>query len=299
MGVKRVDERGTNPFEAHTVARPVTTVLGVDGAKVGPRAKGWVVVQLDDGKLRQAELVRGAFDEVLDRAEDAGAAVVAVDVPIGHDDPDGSLRDGRRLCDVEAKRFLGPRHASVFPVPPPKVLRQGDHEAARRLADEHGWIKPSAQLWNIRDRILDVEVHLQGRGRGQSQARGNGGSGERGGRGEPGERGDRGGRVLEVHPEVSFQVLLSETSTTGEQPLHLEHSKKDPDGIYERLDLLHRAGLRPSRSIGGIGRASPDDILDATVCAWSAHRLAEGLGGSIPDAPPRDPRTGRPVAIWH
>jgi hypothetical protein len=79
----------------------------------------------------------------------------------------------------------------------------------------------------------------------------------------------------------------------------LEHAKHTWNGLFEWLDLLRKEGLRPARSLGGVGRASPDDVLDATAVAWSAQRLAGGSGASLPVAPSKDPATGRAIGIWY
>ena len=83
--------------------------------------------------------------------------------------------------------------------------------------------------------------------------------------------------VYEVHPEVSFAVLLAAPAQT---------SKKTWAGMVERRRALEAAGV----SLDSIGaeslaaaRASVDDILDATVAAWSAARIARGAARSFSD----------------
>lgn len=245
----------------------MTVVVGADGSGA-PGPTGWVLVRLGDGQLRFAALV-GSFKEVLAEVEEAGAEALAVDIPIGHDDPDGTARGGRRLADRAAKAFLGPRHASVFPVPPLSLFELDDHEAAAARAEQEGWIKPSRQVWNLGPRIREVHAAVRDHAAGD--------------------------RIFEAHPEVSFQALHHQLGGGGA----LDHGKRDPDGVHERLELLHRAGLRPRRALGGVGRASPDDVLDATVCAWTAARIAAGEAATLPEEPPTDPETGRPVAIWY
>lgn len=239
-----------------------TVVVGVDGARIG-ETQGWVAVTLRDGHLRELAF-HPTFDAVL--AEAGDAAVVGVDMPIGHDDPHGQLRGGRRACDLAAQDWLGPRRASVFLVPPLDLLRLPAHADAVREAGARGVLAPSVQLWNLRARLLDVDA-----------------------------RAAKDPRIVEVHPEVAFQRMLR---AEGKAESHLEFRKKTWGGLHERLELLHRAQLRPTRSFGGVGLVSPDDVLDATAVAWSAHRAAHGLAVALPAEPPADPATGRAVAIW-
>ena len=236
----------------------MTIVVGVDAA----RSPGWVAVTLKDGHL--ASMVLHPSLRAVIEAEPA-ASVFAVDVPIGHEDPLGTVDEGRRQCDRAAKVFLGSmRQASVFWVPPPSILGASDQTEAVQQCRAKGWIAPSAQLWAMRARLLEAQAFAA----------------------DP--------RVFEVHPEVSFQEALRVFGKAG----HLSHAKSTWPGLVERLELLHAAKLRPERSLGGVGRASPDDVLDATIAAWSALRIEAGEAKTLPSAPPTDPSTGRPVAIW-
>lgn len=237
----------------------MTRVVGVDAA----RAEGWVAVSLQDGRLHSMS-VHPTLQALL--AAEGGADVVAIDLPLGHDDPSGARDRGRRACDAAAREFLGGgRGASVFLVPPPSVLDVSDQTEAVLLCRSKGWTAPSAQVWGLRPRLLEAREVL------------------------------RDGRVREVHPEVSFRALRQTLGVDAP----LEHAKATWAGLVERLELLHAGRLRPERSVGGVGRASPDDVLDATVAAWSAARIATGAASTLPKEPPLDPATGRPVAIWY
>ena len=95
--------------------------------------------------------------------------------------------------------------------------------------------------------------------------------------------------MWEVHPEVSFAMLLGQPATSP---------KKTWTGMRERLQALRGAGIDLDE-IGEAGRhAGVDDVLDAAAAAWSAARLVVGNGKSFPSPPERDPVTGREVAIW-
>lgn len=232
--------------------------VGVDGAP-----GGWAAVRLRRGRLDAFTLCADVA-EVLAFA--AGADVLGVDMPLGHEDPTGALQRGRRRCDAAAQAWLGPRRASIFLVPPPDLFEAPDHAAACRLAAQRGGLAPSAQVWRLGGKMRAMDAAAAG---------------------DP--------RLREVHPEVSFQAMLRAFGGGD----HLQHAKRSLEGRHERLALLNRAGLRPSRSVGGVGRASPEDVLDATAAAWSAARIAAGTAATLPADPPSDPRTGRPVAIWY
>ena len=94
-------------------------------------------------------------------------------------------------------------------------------------------------------------------------------------------------RMLEVHPEVSFAALAGR---------HLLYSKRSWNGQMERRQLLAKAGFElPEELVAG--QAPADDVLDATVAAWSAARKARGEAQTLPADPPT--QDGRPVAIWY
>lgn len=88
-------------------------VVGVDGY-----ARGWVAVELVDGRFAGARAFRG-FPGVRDAYLDA--ACIAVDIPIG---------GGPRAADQLAREFVGPRWASVFPTPPEDVIEIDDYAEA-------------------------------------------------------------------------------------------------------------------------------------------------------------------------
>ena len=230
---------------------------GVDGAG---RSHGWVLVLVEDDHLHSASL-HPNLASVL--AECDGVAAIGIDIPIGHE---VAGERGKRRADIDARRRLGTARArSVFWVPPPEVLRAADVSAAIKVSTDRDWIRPSPLIWGLRDRI----------GQAHAAAR------------DP--------RVIEVHPEVSFQALAQQLGRAAP----LQYPKSTWDGLVERLELLHEARLRPTRSFGGLGRAGPDDVLDATIAAWSARRYAQGQAKPLPLDPPTDPETGRRVAIWY
>lgn len=102
---------------------------------------GWVVAL--DGAPPEVVVVP-AFVDVLALCD----GVIAVDMPIG------LPATGRRACDGEARRLLGPRRSSVFPVPTRDALD------ATTFADVRGL---SIQGWHLVPKIREVDVCWESR----------------------------------------------------------------------------------------------------------------------------------------
>jgi predicted RNase H-like nuclease/predicted enzyme related to lactoylglutathione lyase len=171
-----------------TQPAPSPRVAGVDLAR-GALA----VAVLEGGRIAEAYRVDSIAEALL-----VDAQVVGIDIPIGIPDA------GVRPCDAAARRFIGPRAASVFTTPLRSVLEAATYEEARRIAVELTGKSISAQSYALRHRILEVDEYA--------------GADD---------------RVIEVHPEVSFREL-------AHRPLLSKHRA---DGLAERRALLEEAGL--------------------------------------------------------
>lgn len=202
--------------------------------------------------------------EDLEAALDAGPEVdaVAIDVPVGHEDPDGE-GDGLRACDRAARDLLGEARDRLLAVPPFRVLEADTYHEAVAACEAGGWPRLPAPMWHARERLLWIE---------QVSA------------------GDEG--LLEVHPEVSFAVLAG----LGGPVEPMEHAGDTWASHHERLRALHAAGVHPEGLLEG-READPGRVLDAVAAALSAARAAEGRARRLPADPPANPRTGRPVAL--
>jgi len=180
---------------------------------------------------------------------------MAVDIPIG-------LPAITRRADVEARRVVGARSASVFPTPPRAVVEASTYEEANRHSRALIGRGLSQQTFALAKKILDVESC----------------------------RVEAGAALYEIHPEVSFWALAG-------TPLRAR--KHSWTGHAERRTLLEAASIVIPADLGRAGLvAAADDVLDAAVAAWSAQRIASGHGRSLPDPPERD-ADGRPMAIWY
>jgi predicted RNase H-like nuclease len=231
----------------HTEVRD-TKVAGVDGCRAG-----WVAVCLaGDSK---SEPVTWAVDaRYLERIDDLGhffpdLAAVGVDIPIGLYD------EGWREADRAAQAFLGRRRSSVFSVPPRSVLEAATYQEAKAACFKLTGSMPSRQAYNLAAKILEVERWLP-----QAPC-----------------------AVWEVHPEVSFTILLGHQARA---------SKKTWAGAIERWEALSSAGVDLDAVPFEVGaRVAVDDLLDAGAAAWSAWRVLTGRALAFPN-PPTGP------AIW-
>jgi predicted RNase H-like nuclease len=137
----------------------LTFVAGVDGCR-----GGWAVAVADADTILDVQVV-ARFADVLALGCDA----FAVDMPIG------LLDRGPRACDVEARRLLGPRRASVFPAPTRPML------AAASYADALAIAGLSKQAFNLLPKIREVDAAMSPRLQ---------------------------DTVVEVHPELCFSRLI-------------------------------------------------------------------------------------------
>ena len=149
-------------------------------------------------------------------------AVVAVDMPLAL-----PVDGARRRCEVAARALLGPARSSVFFAPPTAVLGATSHAEASVLSRSVGSVGVSVQTWNIVPKIREALAV------------------------DP-------GRLLEVHPELSFRALGPVTT-----------SKKTAAGRAERRALLGDPVLPR-------GVAPVEDLLDALACATTAARWLRG-----------------------
>ena len=202
--------------------------------------QGWIAVELGDGRFRQA-FASPTLAEALARL--GQCTVVGIDMPIGF--PSGDVRP----ADVAARTMVGARRSSVFLVPPRTVIAAPTYAAARARAVRVWGRGLSAQTYALRNKILEVE-----------------------------EQGKSDGRLIEVHPEVSYRALSGRP---------LPYGKRTWNGLHLRIGLLGSAGIAVPDFLDEAGRVPADDVLDAAVVAWSADRYANGRAAHLhPEADP-------------
>lgn len=205
--------------------------------------------------------LRPYFATLIDDLVSAAALDGPLDV-VAIDMPIGMPDRGRRKADTLARRIAGPRWSSVFITPVRATLEAEDYPAALTLNHQLTGEGISRQAYALRTKMLQVDRWV---------------------------RQTSGQRIVEVHPEVCFVQLAGE---------HLTTSKATWAGVETRRNLLTRAGLTLTGPLGEAGaKAGVDDVLDATVAAWTARRVATGDAICIPD-PPETFSDGIASAIW-
>ena len=236
-----------------------TLVRGVDGCK-----NGWIAVTVSaTGPLRPEVAVSPSF-----AACTVGAAVIAVDMPIGLPERAGP---GGRGPETLARARLGERQSSVFSVPSRAAVASDDYGEACRIAllTSDPPRKVSKQAFFLFPKIREIDTLL---------------------RGSP----ELTARIFEVHPELAFWRL------NDQRPIAVAKKVKSSPhgpGLALRREILMRHGYpeaflaRPPRGAGA------DDLIDAAVNALIARRLLAGEAQPFPDPPGRDGH-GLPIAIW-
>jgi len=255
----------------------VVVVLGVDGARgrwacalwTGPGASPVLGVAEDPRAVR-------------DLAEQHGASVVGLDLPLG------LVEVGERRADAAARRALVRAAASspeadrrgagsrVFPTPArPVVVHAGSYAEARALSRARGAPSPSAQAHALFRHVRDWDEEAARWGR-------------------PGPE------LVEVHPELSFARMAGRVLAP----------KRSARGARQRLAVLADELGCGADALGAALEGAPvsvalDDALDAAAAAWSAHRVASGTAEHLPETQPENARPedvqrdgDRLVAIW-
>lgn len=206
---------------------------------------GWVAMVWDVNNRTMEPGIFPTLAALIEAYADAGA--IGIDIPLG------LSATGTRQCDIEARRNLRPyRSSSVFPPPIYEALDAPTfHEAQRRSVAAIGK-GTSQQCFAIFDKIREANDTITP---------------------------DLQDRVFEVHPEICFWALAGRP---------MIHPKRRLAGYDERRALLEAATGIPLRTrkdaFGWARPAKPDDLLDATVAAWTARRVVDGTAGRLPEA---------------
>ncbi len=151
----------------------------------------------------------------------------------------------RRMSDIEARAFVGSRRSSVFFTPPAELLDCTSAAEANDLARRLNIPGIAAQTFALKKQILAVQPFA--------------------------ERDDR---IYEVHPEVSFREAC------GEEVLW---PKSSWNGQMVRRSILAERGIELPQILHELGGADPSDILDASIVAWSATRIARDSAKRFPE----------------
>ncbi len=224
---------------------PVKRYVGVDGCH-----DGWIAVIKDEKRGLRTALYRNIND--LWEAN-KNATLILIDIPIGLPDKD----PGERLCDTEARKLIGSRRSSVFPVPCREAVYTYDGTASEINERKTGRRLPKQSLAII-PKIRQVDLLLSA----NKEAR---------------------TRVRETHPELCF------TGLNNGQPMR--YAKKKVNGFGERLELLSHFNPDSAKLVENAlaeyrdKDAARDDIVDALALCIVAS-IEESL-----TVIPSEPRT--------
>ena len=232
-------------------------VAGVDGCK-----GGWLCVALDVTSTMSAFVAKDVQDLVERLPSDCR---IGIDIPIG------LPATNSRQAELDARKVLGPRASSVFPVSLRVALDGATREAASDLqAAVHARrCRLSVQTWAIMPKIREMDSFLRAH-RNLTK------------------------RVFEVHPEVSF------CHWNGMQPLSA--SKKRAAGKLQRSALIDTIWPEERRRIETLlrtefrGNWAMDDLYDAFAALWTAKRIVRGDATAYPDTEATD-AVGLPMRI--
>jgi predicted RNase H-like nuclease len=211
----------------------VVQYLGLDGFR-----GGWVAAGIDDRGNQGFD-----YSSSLSRLLSLPHKRAMIDMPIG-------LKvAGHRTCDIRARELVG---SSVFLGARRNLWEFPDQASANQYYWRHEGpgMGVSCQLWNIRDKIKEVDDFITP---------------------------DRQATIGEAHPELIFRNL-------GD-PLRLQ-GKISALGRDQRIKLLADRGfVKLSKWLTlrygtGIGR---DDLIDACACAVAARDSTSRLGGDEVD----------------
>ena len=222
-------------------------VVGVDGCRAG-----WLAVKLS----RPGDWECRIFPDMASLwSAYRRAALILVDIPIGL--PEAA---NDRACDKAARKVLGLRRSSVFPVPCRAAVYAADYDAAIRINEQVTGKRIFRATWNLIPRMRQVDEILQT----DHEAR----------------------KVIrEAHPEVMFWGL--------NRGRPLTFSKKAATGEGERLEILARVYppakalfFEMKKTLPGKS-AAPDDLMDALAAAVIGLS-SSGKLKTLPETPGRD-----------
>lgn len=207
--------------------------LGLDGFR-----RGWVAAWIDD-----------QGDHGYDYSSSLGGLLSMAHQRAMIDMPIGLKMLGHRRCDIRARELVG---SSVFLGARRNLWEFRDHASANQYYWQHEGPRMgvSCQLWNIRDKIKEVDDFMTP---------------------------DRQATIGEAHPELIFRRLGNQLRLPG---------KKSELGRDQRIKLLADQGFvklsewLTQRYGTGIGR---DDLIDACACAVAARDSNARLGGDEVD----------------
>jgi predicted RNase H-like nuclease len=231
----------------------VGIIRGVDGCE-----GGWLCLTVN---VKGAKPVAQVFPDAKSLLESGAGAITAIDIPIG------LPSDKSRECDIEARRLLGPRRSSVFPVPVRNAIEADSYDLACTASEKACGKRLSKQTYALFPRIRELDCLLR-------------------------QKPDMVNTVYEVHPEVCFYHWNNRRL--------MRYSKHSGFGFMERFQLIEQSYRGASEDIRQSIQpkdASDDDILDALAALWTASRIQSGNAICISTEQEQD-EFGLPMQMW-
>ncbi len=226
--------------------------IGIDGCR-----NGWILAALDHGRIRIERYPD--INEIMSRYPSADAYLI--DMALGLRE-----KEKQKRPEVEARKLLKGREATVFPIPCRQAVHAEDEdekrqEEARKAANMAALGKSlSRQTLAIIPRIRELDDFL-------------------------GRHPEYKNVLCESHPELCFARLKGEV---------VRSRKNDFFGMTERMDILSEYVEMedPYMAVRLSGKLDcrPDDILDALCLAAAAGMKAHGLCETVPAVPEADAR---------
>lgn len=223
--------------------------VGVDGCKAG-----WFAVSIYDYDKWEFSVCK-SIEELCRQYTEAD--IVLIDIPIGL--KDSGIQE--RLCDLEARKMLGPgRRSSVFPVPCRQAVYSQTYYEANQINKKILGIGLPQQTWGIVPKIREVDSFLVNNDCIKN-------------------------KLVESHPEVCFYALCGRP---------MQYSKKCRNGVNERITVLRRIYQNTDEVINFAlnnyrrKELALDDILDALCLAVSGLQGLKKGFSVIPQKPEKD-----------
>lgn len=266
MAAAQKDRLWTNSPEDWAAITSGAHVLGIDGCP-----GGWVIAArpVPDRFANTPAIglaIAPSFAHIINHRETHKTTLhsVMVDMPIG-------LRDeGRRACESEARKRIGPRRSSVFSAPRRPMLGHETYQDANQWGKDQGTSAGgglSKQAWNILPKIREIDDAISACDQNW---------------------------LGEAHPEVTFTRLNNNAPC--------EHAKKKTEGSVERMRILSAHGIIGLDSLFADFkktcpyRYAPDDLVDAIAMTLTAQGRLDATAWCLGDQT-RDAR-GLLMQIW-
>ena len=233
-------------FRQLTADSPERFTVGIDWMN-----PFWLAVELHGTTITHHRF--SDISQICEAYSDADA--VLIDIPIGlPESPEQAIL----RPDKEARAYLPAcRKSTIFPVPCRQAVYAQTEAEANFLNNTVLSRRLSKQSYSFSKMIRQVDEYL-----------------------------DRSlewkNRLLESHPEVSFQILNGGRGLTN--------SKKTPEGQTERIRILQDYGINPIPHLSKFSAETQNDFLDALSLAVSAQLGLQNGFVSIPECPKCDHR---------